>query len=443
MESVRPRPQVLGRVFNLSSPLFLPFSPLSSTPPPSVSLPSRSSLPLYRFKAERSKGIEVVRSVPGETGVRTCVQMGPRKDISRVDTSVKIRRVAPIIPDDKDARCRLRRDLRKMGCDGLLDLPWSIREEEIARELLYELNPAYKGTVRAQPERWTATVWQEIYGFRPTGAEEKAASKDPYVATFFSGEPDPHEGYLAEDCKDDRARAVLQFLIPIVYPEKPNRVTKMMGNTILGAFTGDRPVSWGHIFERLVDRLVRTLRETSHPTAMTNFLAHLYASHKLLTEEETGRYDAEYGMVDFDSGSETASERRQPLPPTRRDYPPEPVRGKQPEAEAGPSRRPDKGKGPAQEPAEGPFPEGSNPLEPLLQAALVVQDFVEHLKSVISSIGMVVGHTSLDGLVEAVTKATGNPAKTAALAKENRGFRMELMGLRIELLTKQADLREA
>ena len=61
---------------------------------------------------------------------------------------------------------------------------------------------------------------------------------------------------------------------------------------------------------------------------------------------------------------------------------------------------------------------------------------MEHLKSILESIGMVVGHSTMDGLVAAVTKAMGNPAKTAAVAKENRSLRAELMDLKMDLLVK-------
>ena len=37
------------------------------------------------------------------------------------------------------------------------------------------------------------------------------------------------------DCVDLRERRVLEFVVPILYPEKPGRVTKEIGNTIFGA----------------------------------------------------------------------------------------------------------------------------------------------------------------------------------------------------------------
>lgn len=48
---------------------------------------------------------------------------------------------------------------------------------------------------------------------------------------------------------------MLEFLIPILYPEKPTRVTVMVANTIFGAMEG-RTVHWGKILARVVVKLV-------------------------------------------------------------------------------------------------------------------------------------------------------------------------------------------
>ena len=44
------------------------------------------------------------------------------------------------------------------------------------------------------------------------------------------------DGYSVSDCRVDRNRRLLEFLIPIVHPDKPTRVTITIGNTIFGDF---------------------------------------------------------------------------------------------------------------------------------------------------------------------------------------------------------------
>ena len=65
---------------------------------------------------------------------------------------------------------------------------------------------------------------------------------DRFIDGMFSGRVNPKDGYVVVDCKDPRAKRVLEFLVPLLYPEKPTRVTITVGNTIFGALSEKRPV---------------------------------------------------------------------------------------------------------------------------------------------------------------------------------------------------------
>ena len=84
---------------------------------------------------------------------------------------------------------------------------------------------------------------------------------------------------------------MLEFLVPIVHPNKPTRVTCTIGNTIFGALGGERLVDWARIFMELVNLLVGGAGK-SKPTPICPFLYHLYESKGLLTEEEETDYTA-------------------------------------------------------------------------------------------------------------------------------------------------------
>ena len=79
---------------------------------------------------------------------------------------------------------------------------------------------------------------------------------DLYIEGKFKNEADPKDGYSVRDCRDERERRVLEFLVPIVHPDKPTQVTRTLENTIFGALSGDRMVDWAIIFMELVNRLV-------------------------------------------------------------------------------------------------------------------------------------------------------------------------------------------
>ena len=97
-----------------------------------------------------------------------------------------------------------------------------------------------------------------------------ASRTDRFIDGKFSGRVNPKDGY-----------AVVEFLIPLLYPEKPTRVTITMGKTIFGALFGERLVDWGIVVKDLVQRLVSGMGK-SKVTPICPYIFHLYHSHKLL-----------------------------------------------------------------------------------------------------------------------------------------------------------------
>ena len=124
--------------------------------------------------------------------------------------------------------------------------------------------------------------------FAPGGGG-MANRTDLYIEGKFRNEADPKDGYPVRDCRDEREHRVLEFLVPIVHPDKPIRVTRTLGNTIFGALSGDRTIDWAVIFMELVNRLVGGVGKAK-PTPICPFLYHLYECKGLLTEEEETDY---------------------------------------------------------------------------------------------------------------------------------------------------------
>ena len=61
----------------------------------------------------------------------------------------------------------------------------------------------------------------------------------------FSTQINPKDGHAVAECIDPKEKRVLEFVVPILYPEKPSRVTLTVGNTIFGALSKVRKVNWG------------------------------------------------------------------------------------------------------------------------------------------------------------------------------------------------------
>ena len=109
----------------------------------------------------------------------------------------------------------------------------------------------WHGTVRQAPEKWTAKEWRKVYGFAREG-EGMASRTDRFIDGKFFGWVNHKDGHAVVDCKEPRAKRVLEFLVPLLCPEKPTRVTITVGNTIFGALSGERPVDWGIVVKDLV-----------------------------------------------------------------------------------------------------------------------------------------------------------------------------------------------
>ena len=203
---------------------------------------------------------------------------------------VSLRNVTPAIPENEFERGMLKSDLEDLGCAGLLERPWNLKNEDFIQQFVpiqkgkLERNNMFDTTIWDRPEEWTAGVWTEVYDFGP-GGSGLANRTDLYIEGKFRNNADPKDGFSVRDCRNPRERKLLELLVPIVHPDKPTRVTCTIGNTIFGALSGERPVDWGKVFSELVQRLVGGAGK-SKPTPICPFLYHLYECKGLLTEEE-------------------------------------------------------------------------------------------------------------------------------------------------------------
>ena len=117
-------------------------------------------------------------------------------------------------------------------------------------------------------------------------------------------------------CKDPWVKRVLEFLVPLLYPEKPTRVTIMVGNTIFGALSGERPVDWGIVVKDLVQRLLSRIGK-SKATPICPYIFHLYHSHELLLPAEKKEYRIQEALVKHNVESEEEEDLDRPANPEK------------------------------------------------------------------------------------------------------------------------------
>ena len=174
------------------------------------------------------------------------------------------------------------------------------------RELKTGAPNQFVGTLWAKPNMWTPITWRKTYGFEPDGKGFCARNED-FTPGRFSSPVHNKDDYLTSDCSNPRARRVLEFLVPIVLPDKSARVTVGVASLILNSFEGKRPVDWGLIFYGTVKKMVSVLGGTK-PSSLTPFLFHLYKAAEYLDQEEEAYYKATrvaeaYGFKDSEEES--------------------------------------------------------------------------------------------------------------------------------------------
>ena len=136
---------------------------------------------------------------------------------------VSLRNVTPAVPGNDGERAMLKRDLQNLGCAGLMERPWNLKNEEfiqrfvLIREGKLERNNMFDTTIWDRPEEWTAGASREVYDFQP-GGSGLAHQTDLYIEDKFQNDADPKDGFPVRDCRDSRERRLLEFLVPIVHP---------------------------------------------------------------------------------------------------------------------------------------------------------------------------------------------------------------------------------
>ena len=122
---------------------------------------------------------------------------------------------------------------------------------------------------------------------------------DKFIGKKFGNAANPKDRFIIADCEDSKAKRVLEFLIPILYPEKPTRVTVTVNNTIFGALLGERKVDWGILLQAVVAKLVEGARKLK-ATSIGPYLFHLYMGQELLNKEEMVAYEIGLDLLKYD-----------------------------------------------------------------------------------------------------------------------------------------------
>ena len=107
-----------------------------------------------------------------------------RKEKGFVNVQISLKAMVPVIPKTPIARRELEEDLMRIGCVGLLNKLWNIKDEGLVRKLVEGAPNQFDHTVRCKPEKWTALIWRETYGIKPEGYGW-ASRTDKYIVAQY------------------------------------------------------------------------------------------------------------------------------------------------------------------------------------------------------------------------------------------------------------------
>ena len=132
---------------------------------------------------------------------------------------MSLKSVALAMPKNNEEKKMLVEDLTKMGCEGLLLEPWVLKNEAMVQEFQGKRSNKWEGTIRRDAEHWTMDSWAEVYNFRKEGRKQ-ARRSEKWVDDKFETTINTKDGHTVSDCINPREKRVLEFVIPILYPEK-------------------------------------------------------------------------------------------------------------------------------------------------------------------------------------------------------------------------------
>ena len=185
-------------------------------------------------------------------------------------------------------------DLSAMGCTGFLGKPWGFRSEAIVRELIEGAPNQFDNSLQSAPPMWTREIWRRVYDLEEGGTAQ-ANQKGDFVRGKFRGAANSKDGFAIEDCVNVQHWRLLEFLVPILHPEKPTQGTSTIGNAIFGALSGEKRMDWAAYIHTLMNVLVSNVGK-SRATPVCPYLFHLYKNQSLLTLEENKEWRAQMAL---------------------------------------------------------------------------------------------------------------------------------------------------
>jgi hypothetical protein len=190
-----------------------------------------------------------------------------------------------------------------------MTLPWGYTSNTMLEEIRNMTGPIeFQGSVRASPAQWTKDVIAEAFQVEAAGEGIPAKVAFETYQEYFFGSPNASDGWKYSNCREEELRDVLHFLIPLIFPAKPNCLNVKYVAMVIDCLYGNKQTSWAEIFREAIAALVKNL-DASHPESfLPAFVVHLYQAKDVLTAKEIREYRALLRMAKLGGSDDKATE---------------------------------------------------------------------------------------------------------------------------------------
>jgi hypothetical protein len=263
----------------------------------------------------------------------------------------------------------------------------------------------------------------------------------------FRGDHDPKDGFHPRNCRNQRERRVIEFIMPILSIEKLKRLNITMANTLFGAMSGVRPVNWGRLTQEYVERNIPIIGRK--PSFLSPYILHLYQHYAMTIAEDEVAYKLGPEVALAESGSEESSEGpaalELALPDPVHVHAPAPVFAHVPETRRPPTLRPQEEGAPTREqPWRNINPATWEPPEhPFMKAKAEITAFQNEywrLEHITRGASKALGNCSAGNILRELAKKTGQ-SKVEALENEKAQLTAQVEAMTRELTQKSKEIR--
>jgi hypothetical protein len=190
----------------------------------------------------------------------------------------------PGYPKYKERRNILKKNLGRMGCAMLFNLPWRYANKKMIKEIVARKSTSFPATIREKSKEWDAETVSLSWLLRAEG-KGLPPKKENLAKDYVLAIPSSKDRWKSSQCNHQELTEVLEFLVPLINLNKPKWMTIQVASAVVDCLINKTKISWAKVFKQSIQAQVEKL-----PIVPVTYLAayclNLYQANELLTKTE-------------------------------------------------------------------------------------------------------------------------------------------------------------